>query len=113
MSVLHYFRPACKAALMRGERRAWIENNPRGDYIKQCVLSYPSWVDRKALMVLWLECRRLERVTGERYVIDHIVPLKHPFVSGLSVPWNMQVIPYRCNAAKGNKWFPDQLELEF
>jgi len=96
---------------MRGERSTWIENNPRGAYIRQAVLSFPPWVDRRALQALWTECRRLEQETGERYVLDHVVPLSHPFVSGLSVPWNLRVIPYRCNAAKGNKWFPDQLEL--
>jgi len=111
VSIVDYFRPKSKAALLRGERVAWIEDNARAPYIRQCVLSFPAWVDRRALKAIWEECRKFERATGERYVIDHEIPLNHPFVSGLSVPWNMRAIPYRCNATKSNKWAPDQLEL--
>lgn len=112
MSIIAYFRPKTKARLMAGEYVQWIDGHKtRSRYLRACVLSYPDWVDRAELKKLWNECRRLERETGVPYTIDHIIPLNHPKVCGLSVPWNMQVMTHKANMAKGNKWNPDQLDL--
>ena len=39
-----------------------------------------------------------------KYVVDHIIPLSHPLVSGLHVIANMQLIPSSVNDSKSNKW---------
>lgn len=66
----------------------------------------PPWIskDQKASMrTLYVQAARLTETTGERYVVDHIVPLISPVVCGLHVPWNLRVITQEENLKKSNK----------
>ena len=68
-------------------------------------LSTPEWLDAEhwaemeAEYALSLWC---SEVMGEKYHVDHIVPLKGKKVCGLHVPWNLQVIPAAENIRKKN-----------
>lgn len=104
-------RPALKARILAGDVPAWVERHIRRDYLIAVALSTPPWVDRAALRAIERERDALTTSTGVRHVADHIVPVTHPRVCGLSVPWNFQVIHWRANAVKSNKWEPDQLGL--
>ena len=46
------------------------------------------------------------RLFGFAWHVDHIIPLQGKLVSGLHVPSNLQVIPWRDNVAKANKYLP-------
>jgi len=66
----------------------------------------PKWLlpeERLAMRQLYIQARKLTAVTGERYVVDHIVPLRGEFVCGLHVPWNLRVITQEENLKKSNK----------
>ena len=66
----------------------------------------PKWItpeQKLAMRQLYLNAQALTKMTGERYVVDHIIPLISPDVCGLHVPWNLRVITQEENLKKSNK----------
>lgn len=66
----------------------------------------PPWITRKQkseIRQLYQIAITMSRTTGERYVVDHIVPLRSDVVCGLHVPWNLRVITQEENLKKSNK----------
>lgn len=111
MSTVRYFNPTMRRKILAGLTPWWVEQHPRRAYIVAANLSTPDWVNRAELKALHDEAKRRTAETGVEHVLDHIVPLSHPYVCGLTVPWNLRIVTRAQNAAKSNKWHPDQLEL--
>ena len=66
----------------------------------------PRWLtpaERLQMRDLYVQARKLTELTQERYVVDHIVPLRGEAVCGLHVPWNLRVITQDENLKKSNK----------
>lgn len=66
----------------------------------------PPWLNveqKKQIRELYIQAQKLTKITGERYVVDHIVPLISDEVCGLHVPWNLRVITQEENLKKSNK----------
>lgn len=70
----------------------------------------PKWLTPEQLTQIeylyWLS-RDLEIVSGQKYHVDHEVPLRGKKVCGLHVPWNLRVIPAEINLSKGNRYEQD------
>lgn len=74
----------------------------------------PPWLTIEQIAdieAMYFKARYLTKRTGVPHVVDHIIPLKHPEVCGLHVPWNLQVITAKANAAKKDAHFEDPNNL--
>jgi hypothetical protein len=66
----------------------------------------PIWLSDYQLQEIkhfYLIAKEAEIMTGDRYEVDHIIPLQGKNVCGLHVPWNLQVLPRDMNRSKGNR----------
>ena len=67
----------------------------------------PTWLteeQHEQIKLLYAHAKECEMLTGDKYHVDHIVPLQGENVSGLHVPWNLQVLPADINIAKSNNY---------
>lgn len=66
----------------------------------------PPWLTKKHLIEIlefYEKAQFLSKETGIAHHVDHIVPLLGKKVSGLHVPWNLQVLTASENTSKGNR----------
>ena len=66
----------------------------------------PPWITKEQklqIRQMYLQAQKLTKMTGERYVVYHIIPLLNDSVCGLHVPWNLRVMTQEENLKKSNK----------
>lgn len=63
----------------------------------------PLWVDHEWINHAYVVAEEMTAKMGERYQVDHDIPLQGREVSGLHVYENLQVITAAENFAKGNR----------
>lgn len=102
--------------LKNKERRAktcreWNERNQdkRAEAVarRRGKLVTPGWAEPTAIAAFYREAKRLEKETGVKHHVDHIVPINSLLVCGLHVENNLQVIPALENVQKRNLIWPD------
>ena len=96
----------------RRNKHQWKLNNPellaadRKNRRRKHRDASPAWLtvaDKEAMRATYRMAMQLSKTTGTPYVVDHIVPLRHPLVCGMHVPWNLQVMTREENLKKSNK----------
>jgi hypothetical protein len=86
-------------------------NTLNAEYRARKLKSQPSWLSKeqkKHIADIYAHAKDCERVSGEKYHVDHIIPLKGKTVCGLHVPWNLQVLPADLNTQKSNQYDPEE-----
>jgi hypothetical protein len=90
------------------DKRNAIEAKRHAEKLKRT----PDWLTKEHLEGIkgfyWL-AKDLHSITGETYHVDHIIPLQGENISGLHVPWNLQILPADVNIAKGNRYDLDEV----
>lgn len=72
--------------------------------IKQATPKWLTKIDYIEIKDFYYQAQEMTRLSGEKFEVDHIVPLKGENVCGLHVPWNLQVITKTENLKKFNKY---------
>ena|ERR1017187_1681536 len=65
----------------------------------------PKWLTKEQLKEIqsyYELAKELQWLSEEPLEVDHIVPLQGKNVSGLHVPWNLQILPESLNCRKSN-----------
>jgi hypothetical protein len=109
---IHYQNPEYKAKRSQ-QGKEWFKNNAgiakakRARRRASLTNATPNWLTaiHKAQIAEFYEiATALEMQTGTKRHVDHIVPLKANGVSGLHVPWNLQILTAHENLSKRNKY---------
>jgi hypothetical protein len=96
----------------REARRAYYNKSKNSYYIRKAkrraslLQRTPSWLTKEHLVnieKIYIECKKLNESSDSKYEVDHIVPLQGKTVSGLHVPWNLQILLKTENRKKGNR----------
>lgn len=109
--VRHAERMANDVAYREAKARhalRWIKANPAKALANvarrdaQKLRAIPAWADKDEIRAIYAAA------AASRLEVDHIVPLRSPFVCGLHVSANLQLIASRDNKTKGNRHWPDR-----
>ena len=95
-----------------GEKAVWARKN-KGRVLAWCrkrqldkVQRTPAWLTTDDLWLIeqfYETAAARTKATGVQWHVDHVLPLRGKAVSGLHVPYNLQVILGSENSSKGNR----------
>lgn len=117
---------SCRACLASAKQVAyWARPNERAAAVERASSVRRARFQRdpayKRALYLWSDAKRRTQVppwlcvadfiavcqgavdAGPGFDLDHVVPLHHPLVCGLHVPWNLQLLTKAANRCKGNQ----------
>jgi hypothetical protein len=67
----------------------------------------PTWANNDIISSMYHLAAIYSEALGEKFHVDHIVPLQSKLVCGLHVEHNLQIIPAKDNLSKHNRHWPD------
>lgn len=93
--------------------KTWSRSNPdclnaiRAVRRSMKINATPSWMDKEEIKKVYTEASERVDEHGEKFHVDHLVPLVSDFVCGLHCTANLMAIPAKENLRKSNSWWPD------
>jgi hypothetical protein len=66
----------------------------------------PDWLTEEQqaeTLLYYTTAQAMSEALGTPFEVDHEIPLNHPNVCGLHVPWNLQILPESVNRSKSNR----------
>lgn len=93
----------------RRRYREWSKRNPGSERLRATKrrsavqIATPAWANEDAILAVYTKAKRLQEVTGVKYDVDHIVPLRGKAVCGLHWEGNLQVLMASENRRKSNR----------
>lgn len=66
----------------------------------------PKWLNdehKREIVDIYTDCSDLQWLSEEKLEVDHIIPFRGENVTGLHVPWNLQIITKSENRQKRNR----------
>ena len=102
--------PERKKELLAMQRDYWARNPEkrkakRAKSRAKLHMRIPAWLseeDKAKIIQVYKEAADKEALTGEKWEVDHIIPLNGKLVSGLHVPENLRVVSRKDNRSKSN-----------
>lgn len=96
----------CKQCIQEARQGKKVNDSLMKKYnskrLKKLKQATPKWLTKDEKN----EIRRIRKIAKENNMeVDHIVPLQGKYVSGLNVPWNMQLLPKGENSSKRSSWY--------
>lgn len=73
-------------------------------YLARQKQAVPAWSDPAKVLAFYELAQELQKMTGQPYHVDHIIPLQGKMVCGLHCETNLQVLSAADNCSKSNKF---------
>ena len=97
-----------KRHLYRAASKRWRENHPglknADTQTRRAVWRTPKWANSFFISEIYDLAALRTKYLGQKWVVDHVIPLRGDTVCGLHVENNLRVVPESVNLAKGNSY---------
>lgn len=93
----------------RAGKAAWRKANPArcAQHVRarqaRLLEAMPAWADPDEILKFYAAAKMMQKLTGEKWHVDHYYPLRGKLVCGLHVPANLRVIQAHINQSKSNR----------